>query len=96
MTPLRVNLVNWLKDIVWLDFAVFGLFTFLSWRDGARGASFVFLFFIGLGIFLLLFLGPLEMTDKFIRHTTPLGCWQMGWDEVKKIGRLDGCRIATR
>ena len=78
-------MADWLKHIVWLDFAVFGLFTILSWRDGARGASLVFIFFIGLGIFLLLFLGPLEMNDKFIRHTVPLGCWQMDWDEVEKI-----------
>jgi hypothetical protein len=84
MTPLRVEATR-LKRVAWLGIGFFGLCSIASWRD-AFPFWFMFLFFVGLGVFLLLVIGPLEMNDKFIRHTSPLtGCCQMNWDEIEII-----------
>ena len=63
----------------------FGLCALLSQRDGFPGWP-IFLFFVAGGIFLLLILGPIEMSDQFIQHTSPLsGHCRMEWNEVEKV-----------
>ena len=85
MGPLRVELAIWIKWLAWFDIALFGLAALLSQRDGFPG-WWIFLFFVAGGIFLLLILGPIEMNDKFIQHTSPLtGRCRMEWDEVEKV-----------
>ena len=56
-----------------------------SANAGAWKSSLVFVFFIGLGVYILLFSGTLEMNSETIFYRTPLGRYQIRWDEVKSL-----------
>ncbi len=69
----------------WVCIVFFGLSAISSWRNGSHGLSLFFLFYAGIGLYPLLFLGSLEMNTEFIRVTTILGRWQINWDEVETL-----------
>jgi len=59
--------------------------SFGAWRAGAQKPALIFLLFVGLGVFLLLFSGTLEMNSEIITFQTPLKRYQIRWDEVIRI-----------
>lgn len=54
-------------------------------RAGAWRAVWVFVFFAGLGAYLLLAPGRLEMNSEIIRSRTPFACCQIRWDEITRL-----------
>jgi hypothetical protein len=44
-----------------------------------------FIAFVCLGLYLLIAIGPLEVTSQSIVHNTPLAKYRIGWDVVRRI-----------
>jgi hypothetical protein len=57
----------------------------MAWRAGQGEVSPFFILVSGLGVVLLLLSGPVEMDSQVIRYSTPVGRYQIKWDEVQNI-----------
>ena len=77
--PTILRIISWTCILFFLVGAVG------SARAGALKVSLVFVFFIGLGVYLLLFSGTLEMNSETIFYRTPLGRYRIRWDEVRRL-----------
>jgi hypothetical protein len=77
--PTLLRVIGW-TCILFFLFGATG-----AWRAGAAKAALVFLFFIGLGAYIVLFSGTLEMNSETIIYRTPLARYQIRWDEVTRI-----------
>lgn len=58
---------------------------FLSRQAGENAVSVIFFAIIGLGIFILIVVGSLEMNDKFILYKCLWANYKIMWNEVEKI-----------
>ena len=74
-----------LRVIAWIGIGFFLFCTIGSWRAGAGKVVWVFVFFVGLGVFLLLLSGTLEMNSETIIYRTPLARHQIRWEEVTRV-----------
>ena len=77
--PTFIRVVGWISIL----FFLFG--TIGAWRAGAYKPALIFLVFVGLGVFLLLYSGTLEMNSELIVFHTYLKRFQIRWDEVTRI-----------
>ena len=77
--PTLIRVIGWICILLFL----FG--TIGAWRAGAQKPALIFLVFVGLGVFLVLFSGTLEMTSEIIIFHTYLKRYQMRWDEVTHL-----------
>ena len=77
--PTFIRVVGWISIL----FFLFG--TIGAWRAGAYKPALIFLVFVGLGVFLLLYSGTLEMNSEIILFHTYLKRFQIRWDEVTRI-----------
>ena len=77
--PTFIRVVGWISIL----FFLFG--TIGAWRAGAYKPALIFLVFVGLGGFLLLFSGTLEMNSELIIFQSYLKRFQIRWDEVTRI-----------
>ena len=77
--PTLIRVIGWVCMIFFL-FCTVG-----AWRAGAQKPALFFLLFVGLGVFLLLFSGTLEMNSEIIIFRRPLKRYQMRWDEVTRL-----------
>ena len=77
--PTFVRVVGWVCIIFFL-FGATG-----AWRAGAQKPAVIFLVFVGLGLFLVLFSGTLEMNSEIIIFHTYLKRYQIRWDEVTHL-----------
>ena len=57
----------------------------MSWRAGEYGISIIFFIPIGLGIFLLVVLGSLEVNNQFVLYKCFWADYKIDWDEVDEI-----------
>ncbi len=78
------------KFTFWKIFACF--FTLLcafcgimSWQAGERGISIMFFTLIGLGIFLLIFIGSLEINNQAILYKCFWANYKINWEEVEEV-----------
>ena len=74
-----------LRVIAWIGISFFLFCTVGSWRAGAGKVVWLFVLFVGLGVFLLLLSGTLEMNSEIIIYRTPLARHRIRWDEVTRI-----------
>ena len=77
--PTLVRVIGWISIIFFL-FCAIG-----ASRAGAQKPALLFLIFVGLGVFLVLFSGTLEMNSEIIISRTLLKGHQIRWDEVTRI-----------
>ncbi len=85
MIPLKVHLESYPKYQGWIIIVFFGFSALGNWRNGSHGLSLLFFLFAAVGLYPILFLGPVEMNTEFIRVTAILGKWRMNWDEVETL-----------
>ena len=74
-----------LRVIGWIGISFFLFCTIGSWRAGAGKVVWLFVLFVGLGVYLLLESGTLEMNSEIITYRTPLARHRIRWDEVTRI-----------
>jgi hypothetical protein len=77
--PTFIRVVGWVSIIFFL-FCTIG-----TWRAGLGKGILVFILFAGLGVYLLLSCGTLEMDSKSILYRTPWARYQIRWEEVIRI-----------
>ncbi len=76
---------TYLRVFGWV-FIVFFLFGAIGASSaGAFKPAVIFLVFVGLGAYLVLGPGTLEMNDRIIVYRTPLARYEIRWDEVRRI-----------
>lgn len=73
------------KALAWVSFVLFGAAAILSLHAGATRPSLVFLFLVGVAIYLLLSTGAIQMNTETITSRLPLGTFRIRWDEVQTI-----------
>jgi hypothetical protein len=76
--PTLIRVIGWICIL----FFLFG--TIGAWRAGAHKPALIFLVFVGLGVFLVLFSGTLEMTSEIIIFHTYLKRIVF-WGENKRL-----------
>lgn len=74
-----------IRVIGWICILFFVFCTIGAWRAGAQKPAVIFLVFVGLGVFLVLFSGTLEMNSEIIIFHTYLKRYQIRWDEVTHL-----------
>ena len=84
MKPLRVKATANYQFTLWF-FVFFLLLIALYLLNMGSPVSLFFFFLANLFLIPLLRIGPLEMTDEYIRHRLPVGCFEIAWDEVQWI-----------
>lgn len=77
--PTFVRVVGWGCSVFFLFCAT------MAWRAGQGKAALLFIPFVGLGAYILLFAGVVEMDRETIIYRTPLARYQIRWDEVTRI-----------
>jgi hypothetical protein len=83
-----------LKVFGWIGISLFGALAVGSLVSGEFGVTPIFLLFAAVGAFLVLTTGELSMNSETVTYNTPLGKYQMKWDEVKQI-EMDFQRYAV-
>ena len=71
--------------IGWITVLMFTFFTILSLTTRQAAVVPIFLFFVGLGLLLLLIYGTTEWDSQYIRYRAIIGQYEIPWDIVTDI-----------
>jgi len=77
---------TFIKIVGWINILFCAFFAVMSWRAGATpGVSFIFVFFITLGVYLVLASGDMEADSESIRLNLSLAKYRINWSDIEYI-----------
>ena len=75
----------WIKALSWMCIILFIYLAIMSYLTGQGHVAPVFVFFVLLGILLFLLTGKLHVNRDRIVSITPVGKYEIWWDEVHQV-----------
>jgi hypothetical protein len=86
-SPNQMLKVSLLSQAIlgWVCTLFFAFLAVMALLSNETGPAFFFLFFIALGVYLILTTGNIRMNQHVVTYETPLGRYQIGWDEISEI-----------